>query len=284
MKKQLDETPKRPDLNLGTTAHYADPTYYDRTYKRHRADITFYLQTILEQNGPVLELGCGTGRITLPVARLGIDIVGVDSSEAMLEKARSKLATQSQPVRNHVEFQCQDIRNMDLKKKFRVVISPFNVLQHLYTRPDLEGCFNVVKKHMMPRAGRFVFDVLVPDVRALGRSSARKYKLGKAYHPRGEKRYLYRESFDYDPISHIQYITMYFEDPDDPSGSFEVPLCHRQFFPVEMEALLHYNGFEIIDVFGDFDRSPLDEDKDTHIYVCKLGSAKKTFVFSRNPR
>ena len=266
-----DEPPPRPSLDEGTSAHYSDATYYDRAYRRLKADLNFYLQTALEIGGPVLELGCGTGRVTFPIASAGIDIVGVDLSEEMLDTAEDKLEVLSPDVRERVTLLHEDVRSVDLDRKFRLIISPFNVLQHLYTRADVEKCLDVVKAHLMPRAGRFVFDVLQPDIRGLGRNPARKYKLGQVYHPLGDKRYFYQESFDYDPVMQVQYITMYFEDPDDPEGgSFETPLCHRQFFPAELEALLTYNGLRVLNRYGSFDRQFLQEDSESQIYLCKM--------------
>lgn len=281
-----DLPPARPSLEQGTEAHYSDARYYDRAYKRHRADLNFYLQTALELGGPILELGCGTGRITLPLARAGLEVVGVDSSEEMLERALDKLSTQSDDVKRLVDLGYGDIRSLRLEgarkrknaetRRFRLIISPFNVLQHLYTLDDIERCLEVVRRHLMPRAGRFVFDVLMPDVRSLSRNPARRYKLGLLYHPAGDKRYHYTESFDYDPVAQIQYITMHFEDPDEPAASFETPLCHRQFYPAELEALLRYNGFDVVHRFGDFDRNPLEEASDSQVFVCRLRRNSRT--------
>lgn len=265
--------PPRPDVLTGTVAHYSDAAYYDRAYKRYKADIDFYLQVALEHGGPILELGCGTGRVTIPLARAGFEVHGVDLSAPMLEAAADKVAAESDEVRSRITLCRGDIRRLSLKRTFRLILSPFNVLQHLYTRDDIERCFDVVKRHLMPRVGRFVFDVLMPDVRALSRNPTKQYKMGQLYHPAGDKRYFYRESFDYDPMTQVEFITMYFDDPDDPEQSFETPLAHRQFFPLELEGLLHYNGFDPLECYGAFDREELQEDSDSQIYVCKLASS-----------
>lgn len=258
------------ELEAGTSAHYDDPAYYDRLYRRYRHDVPFYLQVALEHGGPVLELGSGTGRVTLPLARAGLRVVGLDAHPRMLEAAYDKLIDEPGEVASRVELLRRDVRGFDLGRRFRLVIAPFNVLQHLYSREDLEGCLGAVRRHLMPRAGRFVFDVLMPDPESLARDPDRRYRLGKAYHPAGRKSYGYRESFAYDPVAQVQTITMYFDDPDEPDGSFETPLCHRQLFPGELEALLHYNGFRLLERYGDFDRSPLDERADSQVYVCAL--------------
>ncbi len=269
-----ESRPPRPSLRDGTYAHYADADYYDRAYRRHRADVDFYLQTTLEHGGPVLELGCGTGRMTLPVACAGVDVVGVDLSHEMLRAAKQKVETQSEKVQSHIELRQADLRELRLGRTFRLIISPFNVMQHLYTLDDLERGLAVVRRHLMPRAGRFVFDVLMPDIRGLGRNPGKRYKMGQVYHPAGDKRYDYRESFDYDEANQIEHITMWFDDPDDPEASFSTPLAHRQFFPLELMALLRYNGFEVVERWGSFDREPINEDSASQIFVCRLSSRR----------
>lgn len=263
------------ELEAGTSAHYLSAEYYDRVYRHYEHDIPFYMQVALEHGSPVLELGCGTGRITIPMARVGARVVGVDVHPTMLAAARERLEREEAEVRGRVELVGGDLREVDLGARFRLVAAPFNVLQHFYTREDLESFFAAVRRHLRPRVGRFVFDVLVPDPEALARDPERRYKLGKAWHPAGRKRYLYRESFAYDAATQVQTITMHFEDPHDPAGSFSTPLCHRQLFPAELEALLHYNGFGVLERYGAFDRSPLEEVSETQVYVCALAQGRR---------
>jgi SAM-dependent methyltransferase len=261
--------PPRPNLADGTSAHYRDAEYYDRAYRTLREDVELYLLTALEHGGPILELGCGTGRVTLPLARAGFSVTGIDISQEMLERARGKLRAEASPVRRRVDLRLADMRTLRLRRRYRLVISPFNVVQHLYTRRDFELACATVRHHLEPRTGRFVFDVLLPDVASLNRNPTRRYHLGQVVHPAGGKRYDYRESFDYDPMAQVQLVTMRFEDPDDPAGTFETPLAHRQFFPLELEALVHYNGLEVVERYGGFDRSDLTEDSSSQIYVCR---------------
>ena len=269
-----EERPRRPDLESGTRSHYQSAEYYDRAYKTHKADIDFYLTTALEHGGPILELGCGTGRIALPLARAGFSVTGVDISPEMLGGLRRKLDEEPPEVRRRVKLEVADMRSLQLNRRYKLVISPFNAMQHLYTLDDFEQFCHSVKRHMMPRAGRFAFDVLLPDVTAFSRNPTRRYKLGKIFHPEAGKKLLYQESFDYDPIAQVQFINMHFTDPYDEERSFMTPLAHRQFFPIELEALIRYNGFETLYRFGDFDRSPLGEDSESQIYVCRLARAR----------
>ena len=88
---------------------------YDSVYSYIRADIPLYTREAVESGGPVLELGVGTGRVAIPTARLGIDVVGIDSSEAMLAVARNKLDDSLGPDAGSLELVCADMRALDLK-------------------------------------------------------------------------------------------------------------------------------------------------------------------------
>ena len=155
--------PSRPGLREGTYAHYTDARYYDRAYRRHQGDINFYLQHALAQTGAVLELGCGTGRVTLPIARAGVKIVGVDLSAEMLRGLREKLDGEPAATRRRVELHHGALQQVELDQTFPLIISPFNVLQHLYGLTELEQCLEAVRRHLAP-GGQFVFDVLLPDM------------------------------------------------------------------------------------------------------------------------
>jgi len=90
-------------LETGTRAHYESAEYYDLAYRQVTDDINYYLETAWNQGGPVLELGCGTGRITLQLARAGLTVTGIDISTEMLDQARRKLAREPRRVAELVE-------------------------------------------------------------------------------------------------------------------------------------------------------------------------------------
>jgi SAM-dependent methyltransferase len=269
-------TPKQAQhaiLDAGTRAHYEDAAYYDQAYRRRREDIAFYVEeaerSLARGNGSVLELGAGTGRVAIAMARAGAEIVCVDLMPPMLERAAERVAKESRVVRERLSFRQGDMRNVRLRRRFPLVVAPFNTFMHLYDRSDVEDALATVKAHLAPR-GRFVFDVMVPDAGALARDPGRVYRAPAIRWPSDGKRYRYGETFYYDPIKQVQLVTMIFEDPDDPDNTFITPLAHRQFFPVELEALLHYNGFTIEERFGDFERGPLLPDSDSQIIVARV--------------
>lgn len=253
----------------GSEAHYDDPDLYDQTYRRRREDVRFYLQLAEELSAPsVLELGVGTGRVALALARAGYRVVGVDRMEPMLARFRSRLARERREVAARVELVRADLRRVRLRERFRLIVAPFNVLMHLYERRDWEAALARVRAHMA-RGGRFVFDVIHPDMRALVREPGRFYRSRPIRDPRSGQRFAYAEAFDYDPATQVQIVTAALE-PLDSAGDVRLqPLAHRQMFPREIEALLHYNGFALEHLWGDFLRGPLTPESESQIVVAR---------------
>jgi hypothetical protein len=124
----------------------------------------------------------------------------------------------------------------------------------------------------LQRQGLFAFDVLVPDPQTLARNPSRRYRGGKVRHPRDGVLYQYGEYFSYDPASQIETVMMDFEHPSDPRRSFCTPLTQRHFFPAELEALLHYNGFAIVRHDGDFDGEPIGPSTESQVVVARARS------------
>lgn len=249
MKRGVDH-----ELRVGSLAHYEDPSYYAHAYRDRTEDVAYYVKRAVEHGGPVLEYGCGEGRITIPIAERGIEIFGVDHSEAMLAALQKK---------RRIPHKRGDMRDVKLKKKFPLVICAFNTFLHLYTRDDVERFLARVKEHLTPR-GTFVFDVSMPVPADLARDASRAYAAPKVRV--NGVRAKYRERFDYEPIRQVLFVSMEFEPEH--GEPFVTPLAHRQFFPQELEALLHYNGLRIDKLEGGFAGEPADRHSDSLVYTC----------------
>ncbi len=260
------------ELEVGTSAHYEDPAYYEATYLRRTEDVAFYVERARRCGGDVLEVGCGNGRITLPVARAGVSIVGVDLSAAMLGDLRARLRDEPAEVRARVALRRADMRTLRVggarggaARRFRAVFCPFNTLLHLYERVDVERFLARVRAHLEPR-GRLILDVSIPEPEELARDPEKAHRVPPFKYP-GVGRVRYAERFDYDRLRQILFVGMEFE-PVDGSPPFHTPLAHRQFYPRELEALLHYNGFAIEEQLGDFD-GPTTQTTSTLALVCR---------------
>lgn len=260
---------KRAPSGIGAEAHYEDGRYYDQAYRRRRHDVRFYVELARKNGGPVLELGVGSGRVALAIAEAGVEVVGVDPMEPMLERAKERVARLPKAARERIELRRGSLERLRLRRRFPLVIAPFNVWMHLYTREQIERGFATVRHHLEPK-GRFVFDVLLPDPITMARNPGRRYRGGEVPHPRGGVKYRYSEYFSYEPMTQIETTILDFEHPTKKSESFCTPLSQRQFFPAELEALLHYNGFVVESHTGDFSGQAITAATESQVVVARL--------------
>lgn len=217
-------------LHPGALSHYVDVAAYQRRYATRAEDVAYYVRLSRKAGGEVLEYGCGNGRVTLALARAGVQVTGVDASRFMLDDLRGRLKREPVAIRKRVRLALGDMRSQRLRRRFRLVIMPFNVFGHLYERRDVELVLARVRQHLLP-GGRLVFDVYMPRFEELA----------------GEL-----PGYHYEPLS--QVLTVHFAD-EPPSV-----LSQRQFFPEELRMLLGYNGFGSVRMRSDFSARPLDED------------------------
>jgi hypothetical protein len=116
----------------------------------------------------------------------------------------------------------------------------------------------------------FYYDVLNPWVRDLARNPKKVYAGAKFKHPSTGISHAYAEAFDYDLTTQVQRIFMFAQPDGAPEEAWQMEVAHRQFFPAELEALLHYNGFEMVERYGDFKRSPFTKRSDSQVIEARL--------------
>jgi SAM-dependent methyltransferase len=262
------------DLQAATEEHYDDAALYDFEYRRRRADVNWYraLARRLAPGGPVLELGCGTGRVLAPLARDGHRVVGVDVSASMLKRAAERVESLGRVARERARLVRGDMRTFAFATPFPLVICPFNAFQHMYSRRDADAALARVRAHVAP-GGRFAFDVLNPDLRWLTRDSNKRWARTKFTHPSSGHRFEYSTNQDYDRATQIAHMRIYYERLDVPPEEKRtqvVRLAHRQFFPAELWALIVHAGFRVEERWGGFAEEPFDNDADSQVLVCAV--------------
>jgi SAM-dependent methyltransferase len=187
----------------------------------------------------------------------------------MLESLRAKVNEPSrQAGAGRITLIQSDMRHLRLERHFALVIAPFNTVLHLYTRPDVEAFLASVKTHLAPGA-RLVFDFSVPRPEDLARDPDRYFGAPRFRYP-GKGVVRYAEQFHYDTLEQTLRVNMRFSPHSVGADveAWEVPLCHRQFFPREMEALLHYNGFTDQVWWADFQGELPHADADSLVVSC----------------
>ncbi|MBE0670745.1 MAG: class I SAM-dependent methyltransferase [Anaerolineales bacterium] len=245
--------------NLG---EYSDPKLYDAENRDFEPDGPFILSLVKQLGGAVLELGCGTGRITIPLAQNGVEIVGLDVVPGMVDLARQK--SEGMPI----EWVVADVRNYQLGRKFKLIFESGSVFHHMLTRQDQEAYLARVREHLEDE-GRLVLSLFFPKARNLVSTDVVE-EWFTAEHPDG---YEIKVSGidEYDDFRQVKTETAYrrWTDASGKELLQVAPLSLRYVFPQEMEALLHYGGFEIVEQYGDFDRGPVTKESGLITLVCK---------------
>jgi SAM-dependent methyltransferase len=259
---------------LGAREHYLDPALYDYEYRRRRDDVAWYVglaERLVPPGGAVLDLGCGTGRITVALARAGFAVVAVDAEPAMLAGLRARLARAPASVAARVEVREGDLRTLALRRRFALAVAGFNVVEHLYTRVELDACLRRVRRHLAPD-GRFAFDVQLPDPAWLARDPGRRWARTRFRHPVTGVPTWYSTNHDYDPVSQIAIIRLYYQ-PLAGGPETVVHLSQRKYFPAELEALIAHAGLRVVERYGDFAGGPLGPASESQVVICGAAPA-----------
>lgn len=251
---------------MSTTESYEyTGRYYDAAYEElstQRADVEFYQALAVECGGPVLELGCGTGRTLLSIAARGLACTGLDLSPAMLEQFRRK------PGAHAVSLVCGRMETLELgAQRFRLIFSAFRAFQHLDTVEQQVACLKRVRAHLAP-GGLFAFDVFNPSLERMAKDSEPEtLDLSFTFEGRPVKRYV---SATRDRVSQLIRITMrYVEETAGGPRESTIELSMRWFWRYELEHLMHRAGFTDVTLYGDFDRSPIGRNSPAFVVLAR---------------
>ncbi len=245
--------------------------YDDVTLYRSRPDVDFYVEEAQAIEGNVLELGCGTGRVLIPVARLGKEVTGVDNSPRMLAICQRQLESEPPEVRRNATLVQADMRDLDLGRRFSLVMIPFRPIQHLVAVSDQVATLQAIHRHLEP-GGRLVFDVFNPKLeylledRTAEREDTAEVELGDGRSFRRTVRV---------PAVHIveQYseaeLIYYVREADGTTRRLVHGFLMRWYWLFEVEHLLTRCGFRVRAAFGDFNRSPLTDISPEMIFIAE---------------
>lgn len=170
----LERVQNRRRDSGGSVSGYGDTArVYDGEYGGMTADVDFYLRTLADEGvrGPVLELGCGTGRVAVPLATAGHRVTGVDLSEAMLRRARRRRRSLPPEVAIRLRFSRQDMRSFAFPRRFSACVVAFSTFNLLPTADDRRQCVQRLAVALEPGAP-LVFDLAAPRTRPCGPSAA----------------------------------------------------------------------------------------------------------------
>ena len=239
-----------------------DAGFYDSLSTGLDGDEAFYLEEARNAHGPVLEIGCGTGRIMIPIAESGVRIVGLDSAPAMLEVARGKIACLPEETRRRIQIVEDDMRSFDLERRFDLVIMPYRAFLHMMTVEDQRKALVRIRDHLCD-GGRLVLNVFDPSVEIIADYMNRPRgvisHIGTFRHPDSGRQVMVSDTRSYDPGEQTLEEYRFFEELDDDGrvvSKTVTPLNLRFVYRFEMQHLLEVCGFEVETLYGDFRRGP----------------------------
>jgi SAM-dependent methyltransferase len=240
-------------------AEYQDAEAYDAE-NTWSADDDFYLEIAREIGGPVLDAGCGTGRLTRAMAAAGLEVTGLDVTPEMLQRARDLTGDLD------VEWVLGDVRTMQLGRRYRLITMTSHAFQHLLTDEDIDLFLERAREHLLP-GGVLAFET---------RNYAGK-SWGKSEEPVPWNSF---ENADglwideliggrYDPKTWVEHLTFIQITRD--TGEREESTTILRYVPLEeLNSRLSAHGFTIVQQYGDWQKGTLGDEQPEIISVCRL--------------
>jgi SAM-dependent methyltransferase len=230
----------------------AEHAHYDE-------DLTFWRHHAARLGGPVLDLGCATGRVAIPLARDGHEVWALDRSPAMLDELRRRLAEEDAAVAARVHPVEGDLAGFALGTRFRLVIVAMNTLQVLTDPDDRRAAFRSVAEHLAP-GGELAFDVALPDAREIESSMGQERPGGRHRDAATGEVLTHSAWYDsWDPATHTLAFTLRIRSRGGRGPEREALRRHRVhlFTPDEIAGLLDEAGLRHLEASGGFDGRPL---------------------------
>ncbi|HSW62015.1 MAG TPA: class I SAM-dependent methyltransferase [Dissulfurispiraceae bacterium] len=224
---------------------------------------------------PVLDLGCGTGRIAIALAQSGVSVVGVDISMGMLAKAQYKADGEGEHIRNRVTFVHADMRNYSLYSQYDFAYIGFRSFMLLL---DVEGQIDALRNTVshLTSGGRLVVSLFVPTIERLsayGMSPRDEYRYFREFpHPNGVYKIIEYEKKWCDEYRQIGIHKLRHVSVDEQGNEVETverSLLIRWTHRFEFQHLVRYCGYEVEGVFGDYRCSPLGSTSTEMIWVLR---------------
>lgn len=236
---------------------YADAEQYDRD-NQWGIDDDFYLTVARDHGGPVLDLACGTGRLTRAFAGAGLETAGLDITPQMLARAK-ELDTEQRVTWIH-----DDCRTMQLGRTFRLMTMTSHGFQHLLSDNDTIDMFQRVREHLEPD-GRFVFETRNYDVKAYGRS-----EVPSLWKTTTDEQGRLVDLLVGGVLDDCRVETLTFVDVVRETGEQTVSISLLRYPTLEhLNQLLDDNGFVVETQYGNWDRSPVGPDQPEIITICR---------------
>jgi SAM-dependent methyltransferase len=252
------------DINFDCFARF-----YDADYREYTDDLQLIADLAQESPGPLLELGCGTGRVLLPMAAAGHAVTGVDNNEALLSIARRKLTEST--LAGQVRLVQDDLRSFALPEhEFSMAYCVSNTLMHLTSQADQLSCLANAFRHLRS-GGVLLIDLFNPDLPRLFQIAGAQELADAWIDGETGARVLKWSVRELDLGNQLQYTTFIYEETwqDGRSRRTVCPFVLRFLWPSEAQLMLQLTGFDVEAVWGDFDGNPYASDSERLLLLAR---------------
>lgn len=229
---------------------YADGELYDLEYADYKEDVNFYVERARSTRGLLLELGCGTGRLTLPMARAGATVVGLDRAPAMVAELSRRLEGESPEVRARVQVRVADYREpLPDSESYQLVVWPFNALHHCENLDQVTSLLRNVHARCEPNA-RLALDCYLPAPHLFGRDPGGRHEYRLFTHPRTGERIVSWEQDSWDEDRQVHHVVYTYQTAS--GGLHEVHLALYMYSLVQIRRAIARAGWQLVHEAQDF--------------------------------
>jgi SAM-dependent methyltransferase len=242
--------------------------FYDLDYADFETDLPLIQQFALRCGSPILELGCGTGRLVVPLASHGYEVTGVDVSAAMLAIARRKVAAGD--LESRVTLLQQDMRELDLGCRFNMAFAAINSFMHMMTAEDQLAALARIRQHLNP-GGILLLDLFHPDPARL-MDAAGQLVLDRVLTEPDAGHLVMKFRAQTVDLERQVIHTTFLLDKVDGEGIVRrtvIPFSLRYLFRGELELLLRHAGYQIEAIYGSYDLDEFSRDSEKMIAVAR---------------
>jgi ubiquinone/menaquinone biosynthesis C-methylase UbiE len=238
-----------------------DPKVYDGL-NQQKDDIEFYIQWIKDNHiSKVLEVCCGTGRITIPLANKDIDISGFDLNDSMLQEAKNKAIKENVAI----SFYQGDMREIELKDKYQMIFIPFNSIHCLYTHADFTNTLKSIHKHLQDD-GYLIIDYFNPNISYITSNQGKSIEIAN-YVTEDNRKIKIVQTMNYEDNTQINRIKWEYYVNNEPYSIESLDM--RIFYPQELDYYITSNEYKIINKYGDYQMSPFTNGSPIQLIVCQ---------------
>jgi SAM-dependent methyltransferase len=247
--------------------------WYDLLHPGLPGEAEFYVMEAARKPVSTLEIGCGTGRIAIPMAMSGVHVTGLDVSRSMLRVCRQRIRSVS-PVKGSLELACGDMRCFDLGRTFQLVVMPYRTFMHCLTVEDQLACLGCVRRHL-EGGGEFILNLWAANPSELlaipeNGGRGRFFSQGRHRLPNGGRLFHYVKTWreDYGQLLHEHHRVIEKDSRGEIVLEKDLSLTRTWFSVREMEHLLVRAGFRVRTLMGSFDEETFG--KGSHEMIWRL--------------